>query len=104
MVHPVVLCSQLARKRQACEAGKERVAQSVFLTAVQQRQWAYISWLCGAMRSRCAREQVRLTGSVSNIPHPVGEQGVCSCVWLAGQPTTFDLCVALTTTGIVAAL
>lgn len=101
MVHPVVLFSQLARKRQACEAGKERVAQSVFLTAVQQRQWAYISWLCGAMRSRCAREQVRLTGSVSNIPQ-AGEQ--CSCVWLAGQPTTFDLCVALTTTGIVAAL
>lgn len=58
-------------------------------------------YLLAMWRNALSGELVRLTGSVSNIPQ-AGEQ--CSCVWLAGQPTTFDLCVALTTTGIVAAL
>ena len=33
--------------------GAQSAKQSVSPTAVQQRQWAYISRLCGAMRPRC---------------------------------------------------
>ena len=80
MFHPVVSCSQLVRKRQACEAGKERVAQLVSLTVVQQMQWAFISWLCGAMRSRYVTTILGLSNWF-RIHFPVdryaGEQGVC---------------------------